>query len=429
MIILSADELTGLTDGNDRLTLQFRQVGDGNTFTTLRVAEGDETVAGHLCLAADPASVRAADVGQAADRVTVVARRSTDPASAGGEETESNGWDLRGYVRHNGEWREDPVRIIPSRRDLFSRTAGLFETDAVADNTVFVSGLGSMGSLVAIELAKSGVTNFILMDHDRIEVSNVNRHVAGLSDVGRLKTEFMAEAIWERNPYANVETHPIRITWDAEDLIRDTIDRSDLSICLADDQLARQPVNTFSVKLGKPAIFAGAFRRAYGGQVLFYRPGGPCYQCFRHTLGESVTDQKIASAARAQDVAYSDQPAPIEPGLSTDIAPISLMVTKLAIQYLLRGKQTTLRLLDEDLVAPWFIWLNRREEGTQYEKLGPLEYNVNGFRVLRWQGVDLRADPDCPCCGDFVAAMTGDRGQAAFQRDAELLNRSGAGEQ
>lgn len=427
MIILSADDLTALADGKGG-ALRFRQVGDGNTFTTLGVEEGDDAAAGHLCLSAEPAAVRAADVGQAADRIRVVAWCNTDAADADAGKTASNGLDLRGYVRCGGEWREDLVRIIPSRRDLFSRTAGLFETDVLAGRKVFISGLGSMGSLVVIELAKSGVTNFILMDHDRIEVANVNRHLAGLRDVGRLKTEYMAEAIWEKNPYANVKTYPIRITGDVEDLIRETIDRSDLSVCLADDHEARQPINRFSVELGKPALFAGAFRRAYGGQILFYRPGGPCYQCFLHALGEAAHDQKIASAARAQAVAYSDQPVPIEPGLSTDIAPISLMVTKLAVQYLLKGKETTLRSLDEDLVAPWFIWLNRREKGTPYEKLGPLEYNVNGLRVLQWHGVDFRADPACPCCGDFVAAMTSDHGQAAIQTDVDLLNRLGAGE-
>jgi hypothetical protein len=77
------------------------------------------------------------------------------------------------------------------------------------------------------------------------------------------------------------------------------------------------------------------------------------------------------------------------------------MVVKLAIQELLRGTETTLRPLDDDLVAPLYLWLNRREPGTQFEKLEPLGFSLGGLRILRWYGIDLKRDPGCPVCGDF----------------------------
>ncbi|NIN70054.1 MAG: ThiF family adenylyltransferase, partial [Anaerolineae bacterium] len=77
------------------------------------------------------------------------------------------------------------------------------------------------------------------------------------------------------------------------------------------------------------------------------------------------------------------------PGLSTDIAPISIMVVKLVIQELLKGTETTLRSLEDDLIAPWYMWLNRREPGTQYENLEPLEFNISGMNILRWYGIDV----------------------------------------
>jgi hypothetical protein len=80
------------------------------------------------------------------------------------------------------------------------------------------------------------------------------------------------------------------------------------------------------------------------------------------------------------------------------------MTVKLIIQEFVKGTETTLRSLDEDLVAPWYLWLNRREPGTQYQKLGPLEFNVDGIRVLRWYGIDMKPDPACPVCGNFEIA-------------------------
>ena len=75
------------------------------------------------------------------------------------------------------------------------------------------------------------------------------------------------------------------------------------------------------------------------------------------------------------------------------------MAVKVGMQYLLRNIKTTLRSLDEDLVAPLYLWLNRREG--QFKNLDPLEYNIGGMHVLRWYGMDVKPDPECPVCGDF----------------------------
>jgi hypothetical protein len=95
----------------------------------------------------------------------------------------------------------------------------------------------------------------------------------------------------------------------------------------------------------------------------------------------------------------------VEPGLFNDIKPIAQMMIKLAIQILLKGRETTLASLNEDLVAPWFLWLSRREAGSPYADLPPLEFGVDGLRILRWYGIDLARNPACPACGDFTGHM------------------------
>jgi hypothetical protein len=69
-------------------------------------------------------------------------------------------------------------------------------------------------------------------------------------------------------------------------------------------------------------------------------------------------DQRVSNPEQARRLTYSDRPVAVEPGLANDISPISNMVTKLAIQELVKGTVTTLRSLDDDLVAPWYLWLN-----------------------------------------------------------------------
>ena len=64
-----------------------------------------------------------------------------------------------------------------------------------------------------------------------------------------------------------------------------------------------------------------------------------CFQCFINSLPKQERDTEMTSIERAEGLAYTDKPVPIEPGLSTDIAPINQMVVKLAIQELLRGRR------------------------------------------------------------------------------------------
>ena len=137
--------------------------------------------------------------------------------------------------------------------------------------------------------------------------------------------------------------------------------------------------------------------------MLLVEPGkSPCLCCYEAEMPESAADRRISSAEEAKRVAYSDLPVAVEPGLALDIKPIALMMTKLVLQYLLRGKETTLRSLDEDLKASLYLWFNRRDPGTPFTRLEPLGFEMSGLRILRWIGIPLERRPDCPVCGDFV---------------------------
>ena len=73
---------------------------------------------------------------------------------------------------------------------------------------VAVFGLGGVGSFVCEGLARSGVGNFILVDFDKIDESNINRQlIATEKTIGRHKVDLMKERILDINPDANVDVH------------------------------------------------------------------------------------------------------------------------------------------------------------------------------------------------------------------------------
>ena len=110
------------------------------------------------------------------------------------------------------------------------------------------------------------------------------------------------------------------------------------------------------------AVYGGAYRRAYGGQILRVRPRqSPCHQCFVAMMPDAASDLEVSSTSDADDIAYSDRPVAVEPGLSLDVLPIANMLTKLALLELLADKPTSLSILNRDYAAPWYRWLNRPE--------------------------------------------------------------------
>ena len=93
----------------------------------------------------------------------------------------------------------------------FSRTEMLLGNDGMEklnDAKVAIFGLGGVGSFVCEGLARSGIGNFILVDFDKVDESNINRQlIATVNTMGKYKVDLMKERILEINPDANVEVY------------------------------------------------------------------------------------------------------------------------------------------------------------------------------------------------------------------------------
>jgi molybdopterin/thiamine biosynthesis adenylyltransferase len=286
------------------------------------------------------------------------------------------------------------------------RRAGILETTILKDRTVLCIGLGTGGAHVAVELAKSGVGHFLLVDRDRLSVGNVVRHPGGISQVGRTKVNVTRDLILEKNPNAQVDVHATDVSFDNRDMIAGLVQRADLVICGTDNRQSKLLINELCVSANKPAVYGGAFRRAYGGQILRVRPRhSPCQQCFVSALPDEASDVEVSSQDDADEIAYSDRPVAVEPGLSLDVLPIATQLAKLALLELLADKSSTLNVLKRDFDAPWYLWLNRPEPGTQYADMPPLSESRDEMTINRWYGIYFERDEQCPVCGDFLAGF------------------------
>lgn len=94
--------------------------------------------------------------------------------------------------------------------EAFSRNIGILsqeEQEKFRHLTVAIAGVGGVGGIEAIGLARLGVGGFRIADPDTFEVANFNRQIgATMSSLGKSKAETIQKMILDINPYARVET-------------------------------------------------------------------------------------------------------------------------------------------------------------------------------------------------------------------------------
>ena len=94
---------------------------------------------------------------------------------------------------------------------------------AFSSAVVAICGLGGLGSNIAIHLARAGIGKLILIDFDRVDITNLHRQQYKANQIGIYKTKALVDNLREINPYIELEEHTERITEDnAMKLLQDT---------------------------------------------------------------------------------------------------------------------------------------------------------------------------------------------------------------
>lgn len=122
--------------------------------------------------------------------------------------------------------------------------------------TVAICGLGGLGSNIAVALARAGVGRLVLIDFDKVDITNLHRQQYKAEQIGRYKTEALAENLKEISPYTEITLHTVKVT---EENTVDLLEDSDI-ICEAFDnaQCKAQLVNTVLEKTPHKYIVAAS---------------------------------------------------------------------------------------------------------------------------------------------------------------------------
>ncbi|MCI4360996.1 MAG: ThiF family adenylyltransferase, partial [Thermoplasmata archaeon] len=152
---------------------------------------------------------------------------------------------------------------------------------------VTVLGLGAIGSATAASLAGLGVGHLRLLDHDRVEHSNLNRQLLYTTrDVGRLKTTAARERLRALNPEIEIVAERCRVRGPSD--LRPLIEGCDLFVLGADQPHAiLRWTNEAALRAGTPWL-----DNSYAGPrcaIALFVPGRtPCLECLQHHLNSRL---------------------------------------------------------------------------------------------------------------------------------------------
>ena len=224
--------------------------------------------------------------------------------------------------------------------------------EALQQARVLIVGLGGLGSPVAMYLAAAGVGELVLVDDDKVELSNLQRQVIHhSSSVGVAKVDSAAQRIASINSDVQVQCVSHRLG--REELI-DWLKKAHLVVDCSDNFATRYLLNSCCVEQNTPLVSGAAIRME--GQLLTVDPrvaGSPCYQC----LYPSAGDDNLSCA---------------ESGVLAPVVGVIGSMQALEAIKVLTG-------VGETLVGRLMIFDGKN---------------------MQWQTMKLKADPNCPVCCD-----------------------------
>jgi len=182
-----------------------------------------------------------------------------------------------------------------ARHIVLAEIGGVGQARLIAAK-VLVVGAGGLGAPLLQYLAAAGIGTLGVIDHDTVDLSNLQRQVIHrTSDVGVSKVESARRALRDINPEVRVQAHDKRLTADNAERI---LAGYDIVADGSDNFATRYLLNDACYRLKKILVSAAILR--FDGQISTYKawqgPGHPCLRCIFPT---APSEEAVPSCAQA----------------------------------------------------------------------------------------------------------------------------------
>lgn len=183
----------------------------------------------------------------------------------------------------------DDQQLLRYSRQILLPQIDIAGQQKLLASRALVIGVGGLGAPVATYLTASGVGHLILVDHDTVELTNLQRQpIHTTHTLGELKVESARKMLAALNPDVQVATVNRKL---GERELVEAVQAADVVIDCSDNFPTRFAVNRACVTARKPLVSGAVVR--FEGQVSVFRadqPDSPCYACLYRDTGSNEGD-------------------------------------------------------------------------------------------------------------------------------------------
>lgn len=170
------------------------------------------------------------------------------------------------------------AELLRYSRHILLDDIGIEGQTRISQGHALVIGAGGLGSPAAMYLACSGVGHITLVDHDTVDLTNLQRQIAHTtSRVGQTKVASAQQTLQALNPLVKVSALAVRA--DAA-LLGQLVSQADVVLDCCDNFATRQAINAACMQYQKPLVSGAAI--GFDGQICVYdarHAQSPCYAC------------------------------------------------------------------------------------------------------------------------------------------------------
>lgn len=172
----------------------------------------------------------------------------------------------------------DDSQLLRYSRHILLNELGVDGQERIMRGRALVIGVGGLGSPAALYLATAGIGHLTLVDHDTVDLTNLQRQIAHTEDrVGQPKVESARKTLLAINSQLHITALNERADARRLDIL---VADADVVLDCSDNFTTRQALNAACVRHGVPLVSGAAIR--FDGQLAVYDPrhqDSPCYAC------------------------------------------------------------------------------------------------------------------------------------------------------
>ena len=174
--------------------------------------------------------------------------------------------------------------LLRYSKQIILKQVGVSGQKKIASTKILIVGMGGLGCPLALYLCSLGIKNIGIVDHDKVDLSNLNRQILfNSTDIGKFKVFQAKKNLQKVNNTIKIITYKVKIV---KKNIKKILDKYDIICDCSDNFTTRYLLNDFCLE-NKKILISAAISKFEAHIFNFnFLKNIPCYRCFMPEITE-----------------------------------------------------------------------------------------------------------------------------------------------